>query len=150
MFCVASHPTNNVLVASGGEDDKAYVWDAVTGNIALRAEGHTDSVTVVGFSTDGKYLATGGEVEMAFDEFFFLDIPVADGIHEVRPNIRRVIFFSLLAPSSSLSLNKTIKPSNPYTTQIATTNPREENDLSCDTFRNLNERMTHFRDIRMK
>lgn len=58
VFCGALHP-NKDLAVSGGEDDKAYVWTTDTGELILEVAGHSDSVTAVGFSYDGNYLATG-------------------------------------------------------------------------------------------
>ncbi|KAJ9593661.1 hypothetical protein L9F63_014786 [Diploptera punctata] len=37
----------------------AYVWETLSGDIILQCNGHKDSVTCVGFSFDGTYVATG-------------------------------------------------------------------------------------------
>ena len=47
------------LAATGGEDDKAFVWDTVSGDIILECTGHKDSVTFSDFNHDDSYLATG-------------------------------------------------------------------------------------------
>lgn len=59
VLSVAVHPTNADLFASGGCDDKAYVWDAKTGEALYALEDHKDSVIAVAFNHDGKYIATG-------------------------------------------------------------------------------------------
>jgi ribosome assembly protein SQT1 len=46
--------------ATGGGDDLGYVWDVTNGEMIMKLDGHTDSVTNVTFSHDGSYLATGG------------------------------------------------------------------------------------------
>jgi WD40 repeat protein len=46
--------------ATGGGDDLGYVWDVTNGEMIMKLDGHTDSVTNVAFSYDGTYLATGG------------------------------------------------------------------------------------------
>ena len=46
--------------ATGSGDDLGYLWDVTTGEMILKLDGHTDSVTIVKFSHDGIYLATGG------------------------------------------------------------------------------------------
>ncbi|XP_049870030.1 angio-associated migratory cell protein [Pectinophora gossypiella] len=57
VFCCDIHPSGK-LAATGGEDDKAYVWSVETGEVVLDCTGHKDSVIFVGFSSDGAYLAT--------------------------------------------------------------------------------------------
>jgi ribosome assembly protein SQT1 len=57
---VAAHPSEPYLFATGGGDDKAYLWRADTGETLVKLENHTDSVTSIAFNHDGQYLATGG------------------------------------------------------------------------------------------
>lgn len=47
------------LAATGAEDDKAFVWNTVSGEILFECTGHTDSVTFADFNYDDSYLATG-------------------------------------------------------------------------------------------
>lgn len=52
---------------SGGEDDKAYVWNISDGEVAFECANHQDSVTSALFSHDGCYLATadmGGFIQV--------------------------------------------------------------------------------------
>ena len=46
--------------ATGSGDDLGYLWDVTNGEMILKLDGHTDSLTIVKFSHDGTYLATGG------------------------------------------------------------------------------------------
>ncbi|GAB1602472.1 angio-associated migratory cell protein-like [Argonauta hians] len=67
VYCVGLHPCGQKLAVTGGQDDKAYLWDIQTGNILLECKGHKDSVTSVAFSFDGVYVATadlGGVVKV--------------------------------------------------------------------------------------
>jgi len=57
VYSVALHEN---WAATGGGDDLGYVWDVRNGEMIMKLDGHTDSVTNVGFSSDGKFLATGG------------------------------------------------------------------------------------------
>lgn len=50
---------NGKLAATGGEEDKAYVWDTSTGEIILDCTGHKDSIIFSAFNYDESYLATG-------------------------------------------------------------------------------------------
>lgn len=59
VYAVAAHPTLPIAV-SGGEDELGYIWNTADGETILRLTGHTDSVTNVGFSSDGTLVATGG------------------------------------------------------------------------------------------
>ncbi|KAJ2924854.1 hypothetical protein H1R20_g12230, partial [Candolleomyces eurysporus] len=59
VFAVACHPTEP-LAASGGEDDLGYIWDITDGEVIVKLTGHTDSVSVLGWSSDGEMVATGG------------------------------------------------------------------------------------------
>jgi ribosome assembly protein SQT1 len=60
VFSVSGHPTQQPLVASGGEDDLGFIWDITDGEIIVKLTGHTDSVTSTAWSTDGEMIATGG------------------------------------------------------------------------------------------
>ena len=59
VYTLAVDPTGT-LVATGGGDDKAYVWRLLTGEKLLELAHHSDSLTSVAFNVDGKLLATGG------------------------------------------------------------------------------------------
>jgi len=60
VFCLATHPHNPEICASGGADDLGYIWNTSTGEEILKLEGHQDSLSAIEFSHDGRYLATGG------------------------------------------------------------------------------------------
>lgn len=59
LFSCHLEPTAGKLAVTGGQDDKAYVWEIESGKIVLECTGHQDSVTAVEFSHDGSYVATG-------------------------------------------------------------------------------------------
>ncbi|XP_063700323.1 angio-associated migratory cell protein-like [Culicoides brevitarsis] len=66
IFCASLHPSENLAV-TGGEDDKAYVWNTATGEVVFAVPDHNDSVIAAGFSHDGIFLATGdmaGEIQV--------------------------------------------------------------------------------------
>ncbi|KAM0786878.1 hypothetical protein ACM66B_002303 [Microbotryomycetes sp. NB124-2] len=60
VFTLALHPVDPIIAVSGGEDDLAYLWRTDNGERVAKLSGHSDSVTSVGFSTDGEFVATGG------------------------------------------------------------------------------------------
>ena len=80
IFCIAQHPTDSSLVATGGGDDITYIWSATppsrplpasyeTASSAERASldplakltGHTDSINALAFTLPkGSFLLTGG------------------------------------------------------------------------------------------
>lgn len=47
------------LASTGGEDDKAYIWNTATGEIIHECIGHQDSVIFADFNYDDSYVATG-------------------------------------------------------------------------------------------
>ena len=59
VFAVACHPSQP-LAASGGEDDLGYIWDITDGEVIVKLTGHEDSVSCIGWSSDGEMIATGG------------------------------------------------------------------------------------------
>jgi WD40 repeat protein len=60
VYGVRASGRHDNIIASGGGDDKAYIWNADTGEQLFCLEGHTDSVVQVAFSAvDSRYLATG-------------------------------------------------------------------------------------------
>ncbi|XKL68351.1 hypothetical protein PGB90_003842 [Kerria lacca] len=59
VFWCDVDPKDGTFAVSGGEDDRAFVWNINTGEVLLECKNHTDSVTHVGFSFDGTYVATG-------------------------------------------------------------------------------------------
>eukprot|EP00128_Syssomonas_multiformis_P018394 Colp12_sorted_trinity150504_noHs@2560 len=60
VYCVALNPTNSEIGATGGGDDKGYIFKTSDGSPLFELKGHTDSVSAISFNHDGKYLATGG------------------------------------------------------------------------------------------
>lgn len=58
VFC-CSLSVDSSLAASGGEDDKAFVWSTTDGSLKFECTGHQDSVIVAKFNCNNKYLATG-------------------------------------------------------------------------------------------
>lgn len=59
VYDVALHPIHQNIAVSGGGDDKSYLWRVYDGEQLYEFAGHTDSVTQVGFSVDGTYVASG-------------------------------------------------------------------------------------------
>lgn len=51
--------TNNVLVALSSRSACAYIIDSTTGKITYTLKGHTDEITSVAVSADGRYALTG-------------------------------------------------------------------------------------------
>ena len=66
VYAVAWSPVSEDLVATGGGDDRAFIWrvgeDAFLENQghAIELSGHTDTVSSLSFSADGTMLASGG------------------------------------------------------------------------------------------
>ncbi|KAL2715846.1 angio-associated migratory cell protein [Vespula squamosa] len=58
VFCGSLSKAGKFAV-TGGEEDKAYVWDTTSGEIILNCIGHKDSVIFAEFNFDETYLATG-------------------------------------------------------------------------------------------
>ena len=59
VYTVSAHPTAPLAV-SGGGDDAGYIWNVTDGEIVVKLTGHTDSVSVAAFSSDGEMVSTGG------------------------------------------------------------------------------------------
>uniref|UniRef100_A0A5B6Z278 Putative angio-associated migratory cell protein n=1 Tax=Davidia involucrata TaxID=16924 RepID=A0A5B6Z278_DAVIN len=59
LYTVACSPTDATLVATGGGDDKGFLWRIGQGDWASELQGHKDSVSSLAFSTDGQLLASG-------------------------------------------------------------------------------------------
>ncbi|KAI9311348.1 WD40-repeat-containing domain protein [Dichotomocladium elegans] len=60
VYAIDMHPKEQTIIVSGGGDDKSYIWRNDTGEKLYELSGHTDSVTAVGFSVDGEYVASAG------------------------------------------------------------------------------------------
>ncbi|XP_073316957.1 uncharacterized protein [Primulina huaijiensis] len=60
LYTAACSPTDPTLVATGGGDDKGFLWKINQGDWSFALEGHQDSVSCLAFSLDGKLLASGG------------------------------------------------------------------------------------------
>lgn len=58
VFCGSLSKAGKFAI-TGGEEDKAYVWDTTSGEIILNCTGHKDSVIFAEFNFDETYLATG-------------------------------------------------------------------------------------------
>ena len=56
VFIITTHDD---LAVSGGEDDTAFVWNYITGEVSFQCTGHKDSVTCCNFNHDGTLLSTG-------------------------------------------------------------------------------------------
>ncbi|MBA0740282.1 hypothetical protein Gogos_013497, partial [Gossypium gossypioides] len=63
LYAVACSPTDPVLVATGGGDDKGFLWKISHADWASELQGHTDSVSSLAFSHDGQLLASGGHTD---------------------------------------------------------------------------------------
>ncbi|XP_053493182.1 angio-associated migratory cell protein [Ictalurus furcatus] len=59
VFCVSLDLVTNNLAITGGEDDKAYVWNILDGEVLFECTGHKDSVTCATFSHDSTLVASG-------------------------------------------------------------------------------------------
>ncbi len=55
--CVAFSPDGR-RAASGGAEGLAFIWDAATGKMLRRLQGHTNPVSAIAFSPDGRTVAT--------------------------------------------------------------------------------------------
>ncbi|RZC64698.1 hypothetical protein C5167_008391 [Papaver somniferum] len=59
LYTVACSPTDATLVATGGRDDKGFLWKMGVGDWPQELQGHKDSVSSLAFSKEGQLLATG-------------------------------------------------------------------------------------------
>ncbi|MDO4584406.1 MAG: WD40 repeat domain-containing protein [Planctomycetia bacterium] len=57
---VAISPTGQYAL-TGGNDDRAILWNVMTGSRYSTLERHADAVTAVGFNPNGRFYATAGE-----------------------------------------------------------------------------------------
>ncbi|RKP12066.1 quinon protein alcohol dehydrogenase-like superfamily, partial [Piptocephalis cylindrospora] len=60
VYSVAFCPSNPNLIASGGGNDHAYIWNCQDGEKVHDLKAHADSITCVAFNVNGQYVATGG------------------------------------------------------------------------------------------
>ena len=59
LRCVCFSPDGQRLAVCGGYDDVPEILDATTGRVSCRLKGHTDFVSSISFSPDGRTAATG-------------------------------------------------------------------------------------------
>ncbi|MEM7066386.1 MAG: TIR domain-containing protein [Cyanobacteria bacterium P01_B01_bin.77] len=60
ILAIATQPSGQGLIASGGEDGKINLWDA-SGQWIKSLDDHSDPVTQVSFSANGRFLASSSE-----------------------------------------------------------------------------------------
>ncbi|KAN0027508.1 hypothetical protein ACTFIU_010467 [Dictyostelium citrinum] len=60
VYCVSINKTFPDVIATGGGDDVAYLWDLNSGEKVHQLKGHSDSISSIEFNYDGKLVATGG------------------------------------------------------------------------------------------
>lgn len=59
LYTGVCSPTDATLVATGGGDDKGFMWRIGQGDWAFELQGHADSVSSLSFSIDGQLIASG-------------------------------------------------------------------------------------------
>lgn len=57
LSCFAFSP-DQALIVSGSGNGTVQLWDATTGKLLWRSDAHNNQVTAVGFSPDGKVIAS--------------------------------------------------------------------------------------------
>ncbi|TPX43343.1 hypothetical protein SeMB42_g04760 [Synchytrium endobioticum] len=59
VYSVAINPMNPLMVLSGGGNDQSFIWRLDTGEKVFDIPPHSDSVSGVQFSNDGRFAASG-------------------------------------------------------------------------------------------
>ncbi|KAK8938481.1 hypothetical protein KSP39_PZI011108 [Platanthera zijinensis] len=59
VYSMACSPLDKYLVATGGKDNKVFLWKFGLQDSKLEVQGHEDTISTVAFSRDGKFLASG-------------------------------------------------------------------------------------------
>lgn len=59
VYCVCIDPVHCILAATGGKDDRAFVWNINDGQVLFECSGHNQSVVSVGFNSKSTLLASG-------------------------------------------------------------------------------------------
>lgn len=59
VYAVTCSPKDASLVASGGKDDRGFLWRIGSAESVLELTGHSDTVGTIAFSSDGNLLACG-------------------------------------------------------------------------------------------
>lgn len=81
--------------ASGGEDDKAFIWRTCDSSVVFQCDGHKDSVIGVAFNSNDSYVATAdmnGVInvwDITGDRLFELEVDEVNWVlwHPTAPNI---------------------------------------------------------------
>jgi ribosome assembly protein SQT1 len=60
VFAVSVNAANPYFFATGGGDDVGCLWRVGVAEPVARLQGHSETISCIGFSADGSYLATGG------------------------------------------------------------------------------------------
>ncbi|KAG6391778.1 hypothetical protein SASPL_149538 [Salvia splendens] len=60
LYSAACSPTDASLVATGGGDDKGFLWRIGQGDWIFELQGHQETVSGLSFSMDGQLIASGG------------------------------------------------------------------------------------------
>jgi WD40 repeat protein len=60
-MCVGlAYSPDGSRVAAGSFDHRVWIWDANSGDVVLKLQGHSDRVNRLAYSPDGKRLASSG------------------------------------------------------------------------------------------
>ena len=95
---VAALSPDGTLVATGGTDQTVQWWDAASGDLVRRLEGHAGDVTAVRFSPDGKLLASAD----AAGRGFVWSVETGEPIHHLRGHTRKISAIAFLPGGKQL------------------------------------------------
>lgn len=59
VLCISFSPDGR-YIASGSNDKIIKLWEATTGKLIRKIEGHADMILSINFSPDGRYISSGG------------------------------------------------------------------------------------------
>ncbi|KAI5676777.1 hypothetical protein M9H77_07727 [Catharanthus roseus] len=93
LYTVACSPTDPTFVATGGGDDKGFLWSIGQGDWAFELQDHMDSISSLAFSSNGQLAGSGS----------------FDGLVKVWDISTRTLKWTLEGPSGGIEMGNAVK-----------------------------------------